>query len=418
MWGEMRGNSFDTARLKVTKPRGRHPDKRLSAVRIRSLQEPGRYADGNGLYLFVDESGAKRWILRTVISSKRCDLGLGSAQLVSLAQARDEALRLRALARKGLDVLAERRASRRTIPTFADAAREVHKQHSAAFRNAKHTAQWLASLEADVFPVFGERRVDAITSADVLKALSAIWTVKPETARRLKQRIKVVLDWAKASGHRSGENPVDGVAQVLPRHNGQQAHHAALPYANVPAFLQKLRSAEASESTLLAFEFLVLTAARTSEVLEARWEEIDSDLKTWSVPASRMKAGREHRVPLSARCLELIERAKAIKDGGPYVFPGRSEKAPLSNMTFLMLLRRIKLDEFTGHGFRSSFRDWAAEKTNVPRAVVEAALAHVVKDKTEAAYLRSDLFDLRRKLMDTWARFATAKPADVVSIRA
>ena len=327
MWGDMRDNLLDTRRIKVTKPRGRHPDKRLTAVRIRSLREPGRYADGNGLYLFVDESGAKRWILRTVISGKRCDLGLGSFQLVSLAQARDEALRLRALARKGLDVLAERRASKRTIPTFAEASREVHKQHSAAFRNAKHTAQWLASLEADVFPVFGERRVDVITSADVLKALSAIWMHKPETARRLKQRIKVVLDWAKASGHRSGENPVDGVGRVLPRHNGQQAHHAALPYASVPAFLQKLRSAEAGESTALAFEFLVLTAARTSEVLEARWEEIDTDLKTWSIPGARMKAGREHRVPLSARCLELLERAQAIKDGGPYVFPGRSEKA-------------------------------------------------------------------------------------------
>jgi integrase len=302
--------------------------------------------------------------------------------------------------------------------TFRKAAEQVHASHATTFRNEKHKTQWLASLEADVFPVFGDRPVDSIESADVLRALTPIWTTKPETARRLKQRIKVVLDWARASGYRSGENPVEGVARVLPRHRSRQAHHAALPYAEVPAFIHTLRTVDANPSTKLAFEFLILTAARTSEVLGARWNEIDFESKVWTIPAMRIKAGREHRVPLSTRCVELLNQSQALADGGPFVFPGRSEKLPLSNMAFLMFLRRAKQANVTAHGFRSSFRDWTAERTNTPRTVVEAALAHVVKDKTEAAYFRSDLFVLRRKLMDSWAKFATSKPADVVSIGA
>jgi integrase len=268
-----------------------------------------------------------------------------------------------------------------------------------------------------VFPVFGDRPVNTIESSDILKALSPIWTAKPETARRLKQRIKVVLDWARASGFRSGDNPVDGVTKVLPKVRQGPAHHAALAYSLVPAFVESLRAAEAGEATKLAFEFLILTAARTSEVLGARWEEIDRTSQTWTIPADRIKAGREHRVPLSPRCIELLDRAEAIADGGPYVFPGRLSK-PLSNMVFLMLLRRLKRNDITAHGFRSAFRDWAAERTSVPRAVCEAALAHVVKDKTEAAYFRSDLLDLRRQLMESWARFATSTRAKVVPIGA
>ena len=294
------------------KPRGKHPHQRLTAVHVRALKKSGRYADGHGLYLFVEPSGAKRWIWRGVVRGKRCDLGVGPVALVSLADARAEAIRLKTIAWKGGDPRADRRREREGTVTFRKAAEQVHASHSATFRNEKHKTQWLASLEADVFPVFGDRPIETIESADVLKALTPIWTTKPETARRLKQRIKVVLDWAKASGHRSGENPVDGVARVLPRHKSQQAHHAALPYAEVPAFIQTLRATDASESTKLAFEVLILTAARTSEVLGARWDEIDLDSKVWTIPAVRIKAGREHRVPLSARCVELIKRAQAI----------------------------------------------------------------------------------------------------------
>jgi integrase len=376
------------------------------------MKTPGRYADGNGLYLFVEPSGAKRWVLRTVVwtdaGAKRYDLGLGSTQLVTLVKAREEAATLRQAARKKIDIVAARRAERRVSPTFEVAAKEVHKQHGAAFRNPKHRAQWLASLEADIFPVFGSRPVNAIDMGDVLKALAPIWTKKPETARRLKQRIKVVMDWAKASGFRNGDNPVDGITKVLPKVRPAASHHAALAYGQVPAFVHTLRDANAGESAKLALEFLILTAARTGEVIGARWDEIDRNGKSWTIPGVRIKAGRQHRVPLSTRCLELLDSAEQLADAGDFVFPGRSPKAPLSNMVFLMLLRRLKRTDITAHGFRSAFRDWAAERTNMPHAVCEAALAHVVKDKTEAAYFRSDLFD-QRMLMDSWTRFATTR---------
>jgi integrase len=394
------------------KPKGRHPDKRLNAVRVRTTTKAGRYADGNGLYLVVDPSGARRWILRTVVSSKRCDVGLGGVALVSLAEARDEATRLRKIARAGGDPLAERRLQRRVVPTFAEAAKQVHAAHAATFRNAKHRAQWLASLEADVFPIFGDRRIDAIDSADVLKTLSLIWTKKPETARRLKQRIRVVLDWAKASGYRSGDNPVDGVTKVLPKQRQGKAHHAALPFDQVPGFLSALWKTNADEMVKLAFELTILCATRTSETLGAVWEEIDFERETWTIPGTRMKARVAHRVPLSRRCLEILERARVLNTGGPYVFSGRSPSKPLSNMAFLMTLRRMKRRDLTTHGFRSSFRDWAAERTNFPRAVCEAALAHVVQNKAEASYFRSDLFERRQELMNAWAAYATAQPAD------
>lgn len=399
------------------KPRGPHREKRLTPVGVRAQKAPGRYGDGHGLYLVVDPSGAKRWVQRIVVAGKRSDLGLGSAALVGLAEAREEALRLRKLARAGVDVLAERRSAKRIVSTFEEAAKRVHEQHSLAFRNAKHRAQWLASLEADVFPVIGKKRVDTIDSADLLKVLSPIWTTKPETARRLKQRIKVILDWAKASGERSGPNPTEGLKEVLPKDRVPAKHHAAMPYQEIAAFLTDLRAAKAGESARLALEFLVLTATRTSEVLHATWEEVDLEKKTWAIPAGRMKAGAEHKVPLARRAIEILKRAKTLTDGTGYVFPGRSN-APLSNMVFLMLLRRLKRDDITAHGFRSSFRDWAAERTNAPRAVCEAALAHKLRDKTEAAYNRSDLFERRRKLMEAWAAFATAKSADIVAIGA
>jgi integrase len=395
----------------MTKPRGRHPHQKLTAVRVRSAKEAGRYADGNGLYLVVEESGAKRWILRTVVHGRRRDIGLGSTRLVELADARVKALQLRRLARSGGDPLAAKRRERRIVLTFKEAAKRVHESHASTFKNPKHRAQWLASLQADVFPVFGDHSVESIEPSDVLKALNPIWTTKPETARRLKQRIKVVFDWAKASGYRSGDNPVDGVTKVLPKVRQAAVHHAALPYKDVPEFVQELREATAAEPIKLAFEFLILTAARTSEVLGARWDEIDRHTKTWTVPADRIKAGREHRVPLSARCLEILQRAEELKDGGPYVFPGRSPRAPISNMAFLMVLRRLERTDITAHGFRSSFRDWAAETQRfTPREVVESALAHVVKNKTEAAYFRSDLFELRRELMASWQDFATRLP--------
>jgi integrase len=390
--------------------RKKHPEKALSAAEVRTANEAGRYTDGGGLYLIVDESGAKRWILRTVIHGKRRDLGLGGLRTVSLAEAREEAARLRKIARAGGDPLAERRKERRVIPTFEEAARLVHEAHSKPWRNAQHKAQWISTLETYIFPVFGSRRLDHIESADVLKALSPIWMDKPETARRVRQRVKTVFEWAKASGFRSGDNPVEGVSQVLPKHETKQEHHAALPYGDLPAFIQQLRVATAALSVKLAFEFLILTASRTSEVLKAKWNEIDFVSKTWTVPAARMKAKVDHKVPLSARCLEILESAKDIADGGDYIFPGRSPKKHLSQMACNMALRRMERTEITPHGFRSTFRDWAEEKTNFPNNVVEAALAHTIKNKVEAAYLRTKLLEKRKDLMKAWSAFATAAP--------
>ena len=337
---------------------------------------------------------------------KRCDIGLGGRSVVSLAAAREEAARLRKIARDGGDPLAERQKAKRVVPTFDEAAQQVHASLSPSFRNVKHRRQWIGSLETYVAPIFGNRRVDRVDTANVLQALEPIWLKKPETARRIRQRIRAVLDWAKASGYRSGDNPVDGLKRVLPKQPNAQQHHAALPYPQVATFITSLHESGAGISVKLAFEFLILTATRTNEVLKARWTEIDLEATTWTIPADRMKAAREHRVPLSPLCVEILESAKQIRDGGQYVFPSRSSKQPLSNMAFHMALRRMNRSDCTPHGFRSSFRDWAAERTNVPREVCEAALAHTLRDKTEAAYNRTDLFEQRRKLMNSWAVFS------------
>lgn len=379
----------------------------LSALTIKKAK-PGRYTDGNGLQLVVAPTGARKWVLRVVIHHKRCDIGLGGFPLVGLADAREKAAELRRLARAGGDPLAERRKERRVIPTFESAARQVHEQQSAAFRNPQHAAQWLATLNAYAFPVFGSVQVDRIESADVLKALSPIWLSKPETARRVRQRIKAVFDWTIAAGFRTNNNPVAGVTQVLPKHRDTKEHHAALPYKVLPEFLIELKAGDAGIAVKLAFEFMILTAARTSEALLARWSEIDMKAKTWTIPADRMKAHREHRVPLAARSLAVLREAAQVREG-EFVFPGRTSKKPLSNTVFLMTLRRMNRGDLTGHGFRSSFRDWAAEATNFSREVCEAALAHTLKDKTEAAYNRTDLFEKRRALMEAWAVFATTK---------
>ncbi len=402
----------DSGSIQKWKPSGKHPEKRLTAVAVKNAK-PGKYADGNGLYLVVEESGSKHWILRTVIRGRRCELGLGGVLTIPLSEAREEAARLRRLARKGGDPLAERRQQRRIVPTFEEAARRVHESLARTFRNEKHKEDWLSSLKSYAFPSFGSRPVDQVQSPDILEALSAIWTEKPETARRVKQRLRTVFDWCKVNGHIAG-NPVEGVTRALPKHNAKQEHLLALPYTEVPEFIEKLHEANTTIAIKLGFEFLILTAARTSEVILARWSEIDLEAKTWTVPANRMKAKEEHRVPLSARCLEILRAAKDLRSKGPHIFPGRSANKPLSNMSFLMALRRMGRTDITAHGFRSSFRTWAEERTNTQRSVVETALAHRVENKVEAAYLRTDLFEKRRRLMENWATFCTSNPSQKV----
>jgi integrase len=394
------------------KMRKKHPEKALTAAGIRNAG-PGKHADGNGLYLVVDPNGAKRWILRTVIKGKRCDIGLGGLSLVSLSEAREEAVRLRRMARKGGDPLAERRRERLTIPTFEVVAREVHASHSTSFRNEKHKADWLSSLQMYVFSSLGSRPIDTIESKEILQVLLPIWTKKPETARRVKQRMQTIFNFARARGW-APINPVDGIESALPKHSDKQQHFASLPYAQVPDFLQSLRSSSIADSVKLAFEFLILTVTRTGEVIYARWNEIDIGTETWAIPAERMKAKVEHRVPLCTRCREILRSARELDPTSEYVFPGRKHGKPLSNMAFLMALRRMEKGDITAHGFRSSFRDWAEEKTQAQRRVVEAALAHTVENKVEAAYLRTDLFEKRRRLMSNWETYTLTIPKQKV----
>ena len=396
---------------------GKQKQNRLSAVRVRSLTKAGRYLDGNGLYLNVQPSGAKRWFLRVVVMGRRRDFGLGGLSVVSLAEAREEATKLRKIVQQNGDPLAEREKEKSIVLTFKEAAREVHKIHSATWKNDKHKKQWITTLENYVFPTFGSLHVDNIGTPEILSVLNPIWLTKPETARRVRQRIHTVLEWAKASGFRSGDNPVDGISKILPKQPVSKKHHTALPYKEVPIFIKSLRSINAEGIAPLAFEFLILTATRTSEVLNATWDEINLEDKTWTIPDSRMKNKREHRIPLQPRLIEILEEARKLSEGNLYIFPNPHTGKPLSTMIFLMLLRRMKQD-ITAHGFRSSFRDWASERTNIPRDVCEAALAHSLKDKTEAAYKRTDLFDKRRELMELWTKFATEEHGEVITIHA
>jgi len=387
-----------------TKPRGQHRDKRLSAAFVRTVKEPGFYADGHGLHLKVDASGAKRWVQRIVVNGKRQDIGVGSASLVSLAEARDKALQQRRLAREGGDPLeVKRRAA--AIPTFKAAAETVYKLQQPSWSNEKHAKQWLSTLKTFAFESIGEMRVDAIASGDVMRVLEPIWNARPETARRVKQRIGTVMKWAMAKGWRT-DNPAEAVSKGLTRHDRSKVkHHEALPYGAVGAAIRKVQSSEAGAITKLAFEFLVLTATRSGETRLARWNEFDLAKAEWVIPASRMKAKKPHRVPLSPRCLQILKEASAHKQpDSDLAFPGTKAGKPISDMTLSKLMKELAIPAVP-HGFRSSFRDWAGEQTTFPREVIEFALAHVIKDKAEAAYARSDLYERRRGLMEEWTNY-------------
>lgn len=388
----------------MAKTEGKHPEKALTALKVRQESKPGRYADGNGLYLVVDPSGAKRWMLRITIQGKRTDIGLGGTALVSLAEAREKAIEHRKVARAGGDPLAAKREARKVYPTFRTAAEQVHEEHQAAWKNAKHTQQWINTLTQYAFPVIGDLRVDAINTPEILRVLSPIWLKKPETAKRVRQRMASVFDWAKAAGYREGDNPVEGVTRGLPKQVEQEQHHAALPFAEVPTFIKKMQATNSNLLSKLAFELLILTATRTSEALRAEHSEFDLTEKLWTIPAERMKAKRIHRVPMSDRMVEVVQQAVHLSAGSKYLFPGLTLEKPLSNMVFLKMLERMDV-KVTAHGFRSSFRDWASETTNFPREVVEMALAHTIENKVEAAYRRGDLLEKRRELMNAWATF-------------
>jgi integrase len=377
-------------------------EKVLSAAFVRTVTTPGKYTDGHGLFLKVDASGAKRWVQRIVIRGKRTEIGMGSLSLVSLAEARETALEHRKLARAGDDPLQAKRTAQ-VLLTFEEAARKVHEIHKPTWRNPKHAAQFISTLETYTFPRIGKLKVFEVTTADLLAVLQPIWLEKSETARRVKQRIGIVMKWAVANGWRP-DNPADAVGSALPKQDRTPKHRKALPYDKVPEFLDTLKASNAGMLTKLALELVILTASRSGEVRLAEWSELDLQEGIWTRPAHRMKANKEHRVPLSARAVEVLTEAKALGAGEGLVFPGTKAKKPLSDMTLSKLVKGLGYDVDV-HGFRTSFKTWAQERTNTPRDVSEAALAHVVKDKAEAAYARSDFFEKRRDLMDRWARY-------------
>ena len=402
---------------------------RLTEVAVRAAKVCGRYPDGGGLYLQVSLSGSRSWLLRYRKGSGRHDLGLGPLSVISLAEARRRAQRIRQQLLDGIDPLGQRRADETQARLDAakamtfDQCRDAYiAAHEAGWNNPKHRQQWFNTLATYVSPTIGTLPVAAIDTGLVLRVLEPIWTTKPETAGRLRGRIERILSWATTRGYRTGENPArwkGHLDQTLPPQSKVRRveHHAALPFEEVSAFLVELRSQ--SGVAAAALELTILTAARTGEVLGARWSEIDFDKAVWSVPADRMKSRREHRVPLTRSVLAVLRRMQEVRRGD-CIFPGQRADGPLSNMAMAMLLRRMGHEGFTVHGFRSSFRDWAAEKTKHDNIVVEMALAHVVDDKTEASYRRGDLFEKRQELMRDWERFCLSRlsrSADVWALR-
>ena len=406
----------------------------LTALTVSRTKAKGLYLDGGGLYLQVAASGQRSWIFRFRMGGRTTarDMGLGSLTNVSLSEARVKAAAARKQLSDGIDPIeAKREAQTRTAlekasaMTFEDAAQAYIAAHSQSWRNLKHREQWPNTLRDYVYPVVGRLPVAAVNVSHIVRFLEAIWTSKPETASRVRGRVEAVLDWAAARGYRTGENPArwrGHLENLLPKRSRIQKvkHHPALAYSEIGAFMAMLRQQEGVAA--LALQFLILTAARTSETIGARWQEIDMDKSTWIIPADRIKAGKEHRVPLSGPALAILRKMSEMRESD-LVFPGGRRLKPLSTNALIALLKRMGCTGVTAHGFRSTFRDWCAEQTNYPRDVAEMALAHAIGDKVEAAYRRGDLFDKRTRLMEDWAMYCGAAlnsvdGSNVVAIRA
>jgi integrase len=373
----------------------------------------GKYEDGGGLRLVVSKTGAKKWIFRFTIHGKRREMGLGSYPDVELGEARTKAAEYRRLAKEGIDPIENRRVAPEAIPTFTACAARYVRAHRRGWKNAKHARQWVSTLKTYVRPVIGPRPVDSIQTEDVLKVLSPIWTSKTETAKRVQGRVENILDFASAHKYRDPSNPARWRGHLdkllaKPARIKSVRHHPAMPYEELPVFFRELSSNESTSSK--ALQLLILTATRTNEVLKAEWAEFDLEAQIWTVPATRMKTRREHRIPLTEPAFDLLRGMPKI-EGNPFVFAGARYGRPLSNMALLQLMRGMGFGvdgtrgDYVPHGFRSSFRDWSGEVSSFPRDVAEMALAHTIENKVEAAYRRGDLFEKRRKMMDAWASY-------------
>lgn len=395
----------------------------LTARQVAKLTEPGRYGDGKGLYLQVTPTGARSWLLRYERDGRERAMGLGPVDDFTLDEARERARKARQLLKDGIDPIDARieERAKQTLEkalaaaanvTFKECAEQYYRFHSRKWNNAKHSAQFLSTMKMYAYPALGKLPVAAIDKALVLRAIEPIWYTKTETASRVRGRIEAVLDFAKTRSYRAGENPAtwDGnLVHVLPARAtiAKVEHHAALPFAELPEFMAQLANREGMAAR--ALEFTILTAARTSETIGARWSEIDLDAKLWTIPPERMKAKKEHRVPLSDRTIVIL---KSLSREADYLFVGARKNTSISNMAMAELLKRMDRTGITVHGFRSTFRDWAAERTAFPNHIVEMALAHVIGNKVEAAYRRGDLIAKRARLMADWARYCATKPAD------
>lgn len=386
---------------------------------------PGKHLDGEGLMLVLAERNRGKWTLRVTVGSKRREMGLGAYPAVPLAEARAKATEARKAVRVGLDPIAARKVEPERVPTFEEAAERYIEAHSPGWSNAKHAAQWVATLATYADPIIGDMPVDQITTERVLEVLTGIWTTKTETAKRVQGRMENVLDWSTAMKYRTGDNPVrwrGHLDKLLPGPSKVKTvtHHPAMAYGDVPGFMAEL--AGMSSVSSLALRFLILTATRTGEVIGATWDEVDLEAAVWTIPGARMKAGREHRVPLSAAALGILEALLRIV-GNPYLFPGARHGRPVSNMAILQLMRGMGYGvggdrgAFVPHGFRSAFRDWAGEVSSFPRDVCEMALAHVIESKVEAAYARGDLLAKRRTMMGAWADWCSRPTPAVAELR-
>ena len=404
---------------------------RLTALGVAKAKTPGTYADGGGLYLQITASGVRSWLFRFMLNGRAREMGLGPLHSVTLAEARQKAAECRQLRTAGVDpiearekALAATQLEAAKAVTFREAAAAYIEAHRAGWRNGKHANQWTSSLEKYVYPTIGDLPVQAIDTGLVIKVLEPIWKARTETASRIRGRIEMVLDAATARGHREGENPArwrGHLDNLLPRKSRlrQVKHHAALPYMQIGTFIAALR--EQAGFAALALEFLILTAARTGEVIGARWREVDVANKVWTVPKERIKAGKEHRVPLTDRAVQILETMKRSRFGSKghpsaHIFSGWKRGQAMSGMAMLEVLERMGRTDLTVHGFRSTFRDWTAEQTNHSREVAEMALAHTVDDKVEAAYRRGDLFEKRRDLMDQWAKYCDVPYEPVLDV--
>ena len=396
------------------KPRRPHPDKALSAAFCRTVAQPGRHCDGNGLYLHVEPSGSRHWVQRLVIHGKARALGLGSFALVPLAVARERALGNRRVARSGGD---PRRPALRapSMPTFDEAVARVLSIHGAAWKaGGRNAKSWQTTLREYAYPQLAGKGVDRVTTADVMAVLLPIWTRKHATAQKVRQRIGTVMKWAIAQGYRHDNPAGDALMAALPKRSAPVRHQPALPHGEVAVAVATVRASKTWVGLKLVFEFLVLTAARSAEARLATWDEMNLDALLWTVPAVRTKAAREHRVPLCSRAVEILDEARrlGVDSAGAasvaLVFPSQRSKA-IRDATLSGLIRQFGIGAVP-HGFRSSFRDWASERTDHPREVIESALGHVVRNQTEAAYARSDLFERRRRLMNDWMRYLARAP--------